>query len=294
MRQPLATFAPLLVAMLQLSAAPARAVAQRTAAHAAADSSLPTYLRDRGTGVPTSQFGTYVRKGELLLYPFAEWYVDRDLEYKPTELGYGLERDFRGHYEASEALLFVSYGLTRNIAIELEGAVIRAALDKSPADPSAMPAEVEESGLGDVEGQIRWRWMEESPRRPEAFSFFETVFPLQKQRRLIGTPDWEFALGTGVTRGYRWGTMTLRAGVEYSRSEGKIDAGEYAIEHLKRWSPRLRTVTVIEGTQLDEVSLITEVQWHLSRHAFLKANNGWGLTRNATTYAPEFGVMLVF
>jgi len=28
---------------------------------------LPAYLRDRGTGMPMSQLGTYVRKGELLL-----------------------------------------------------------------------------------------------------------------------------------------------------------------------------------------------------------------------------------
>ena len=59
---------------------------------------LPVHLRDRGTGVPLSQFGTYVKRGELLLYPFFEWYYDRDLEYKPSELGYGLEVDHRGRY----------------------------------------------------------------------------------------------------------------------------------------------------------------------------------------------------
>ena len=37
---------------------------------------LPYYLQDRGTGIPTSQFGTYVRKGELLIYPFYEYYYD--------------------------------------------------------------------------------------------------------------------------------------------------------------------------------------------------------------------------
>ena len=31
---------------------------------------LPPYLRDRGTGVRMSMLGTYVRDGELLIYPF--------------------------------------------------------------------------------------------------------------------------------------------------------------------------------------------------------------------------------
>lgn len=31
---------------------------------------LPLHLRDRGTGVATSQFGTYIRDGQLLVYPF--------------------------------------------------------------------------------------------------------------------------------------------------------------------------------------------------------------------------------
>jgi hypothetical protein len=255
---------------------------------------VPRYLRDRGPGIATSMFGTYVRQGELLVYPFAEWYEDPDFEYKPKELGFGIDQDYRGHYEASEHLIFLGYGLTRNVAIELEAAMIKAGLDKSRADPSAMPGEFEESGLGDVEGQIRWRWMQESLRRPEAFSYFETVFPLQRKRRLIGTQDWEFAFGTGVTRGYSWGTMTLRSGVEYSREEGKVDVGEYAIEYLKRLSPSWRIVSVIEGNQLDEVALITELQWHLGQRAFVKMNNGWGLTRNATKYAPELGIMLNF
>ena len=48
--------------------------------------------------------GTYIRKGELLLYPFAEGYIDNDREYTPSELGYGLNTDLRGKYRAAEAL----------------------------------------------------------------------------------------------------------------------------------------------------------------------------------------------
>lgn len=63
-------------------------------------------------------FGTYVGQGELLVYPFVEWYVDR------------------------------------NLAIEIEGAFIGAELEKSATNTSAMPRDVAESGLGDVEGQL--------------------------------------------------------------------------------------------------------------------------------------------
>lgn len=286
------------LAALLAAASPTPLSAQFTRAMfsrpAAPTQDVPAHLRDRGTGVPTSMFGTYIRQGELLVYPFAEWYRDSDLEYKPKELGYGIDQDYRGRYEASEQLIFLGYGLTKNLAIEIEAALIAAELEKSPSDPSAMPREIEEDGLGDVEGQIRWRWQEERGSRPEAFSYFETVLPLQKHKKLIGTPAWEYKLGTGVTRGYSWGTMTVRAAIEYSGEDRKFDAGEYAIEYLKRLSPTWRVYAGIEGNQLDEVALITEAQYHLSGRVYAKVNNGWGLTRNATTYAPEVGLMLSF
>ena len=89
---------------------------------------VPPHLRDRGPGVATSMFGTYVRDGELLVYPFFEWYSDSNLEYKPNEFGFAGDTDYRGKYRASEGLLFLGYGITRNLAIELEAAVITAEL----------------------------------------------------------------------------------------------------------------------------------------------------------------------
>ena len=53
-------------------------------------------------------------------------------------------------------------------------------------------------------------------------------------------------------------------------------------------------VGAIEGNQLDEVALITELQWHFHRRAFLKINNGWGLTTNATDLEPEIGLLVAF
>ena len=85
-------------------------------------------------------------------------------------------RDFRSKYRASEGLIFFGYGITERLAVEFEAAVISATLEKSKDDPSAMPDKLKESGLGDVEGQFRWRWAKENERRPELFSYFETVF----------------------------------------------------------------------------------------------------------------------
>ena len=50
----------------------------------------------------------------------------------------------------------------------------------------------------------------------------------------------------------------------------------------------------LEGGALDELSIIAEVQIHLSPHLFIKLNNGIGLTSKATDWAPEIGVMFAF
>lgn len=270
------------------------AIAVVPAARAPSAQDLPAYLRDRGTGVRTSLLGTYVRHGELLVYPFFEYYSDRNLEYKPLELGYGLNRDFRGRYHASEGILFLGYGVTPDLALEFEAAVISAELRKSPSDTATVPSRIRESGLGDVEGQIRWRFQRETETRPEFFTYFGTVFPLQKTKKIIGTQDWEFFAGIGLVRGFGWGTLTVRAAAEYSQAARQFDTGEYAIEYLRRLSPSWRVVAAIEGNQVDEVTLLTEVQWHISRHAIFKANNAWGLTTNATDFAPEVGIMFSF
>lgn len=275
----------------------AMALAIVPSARGPAAQDVPQYLRDRGTGVRTSVLATYVRQGELLVYPFFEWYADRNLEYKPSELGYGpSEVDYRGRYRASEGIMFFGYGVGPDLALEFEAAVISAELRTAANDTSnAKPPRVRESGLGDVEGQVRWRFQRETATRPELFTYVGTVFPLQKTKHIIGTQDWEVFFGLGLTRGFTWGTVTVRAAGEYSRAaHPQFDAGEYAIEYLRRLSPAWRIVAAIEGNQVDEISLLTEVQWHFSRHAILKVNSGLGLTTNATDFAPEVGLMFAF
>lgn len=52
-------------------------------------------------------------------------------------------------------------------------------------------------------------------------------------------------------------------------------------------------MVTLEGED-DELSLITEAQWHLSGRLYVKLNNGLGLTEKAPDVAPEFGVMISF
>ena len=248
-------------------------------------------LRDRGPGIPTSLFGTYVEPGQLIVYPFFEYYRDNNLEYEPFELGHIDRTEFRGRYRASEGLIFVGYGISERLAVEFEIAGISASLQKSPFDSSTLPAKLEQSGLGDVEGQLRWLWRKETETRPELFSYFETVIPSQEVNSLIGTSEWEFKLGFGVIRGMRWGTVTARAAV--GSSGGTVEPGEYAVEYLKRLSNRLRVFGGIEGSQ-DEVELITEAQVFFSRNIYMKLNNAFGLTSKAPDWAPEIGVVFKF
>jgi len=253
--------------------------------------SRPFYLKDRGPGIPTSMFGTYVQKGEWIVYPFFEYYQDNNMEYSPNEFGFTLDQDFRGKYRASEGLMFLSYGLTDRVAFEVEVAVIRASLEKSPDDLSGMPTKLTESGLGDMQMEIRWMWSKETDRRPGFFSYGEVVLPHHKTKYLIGTPELETKAGIGLIRGFRWGTVTVRAAVE--QAGGVFELGEYAVEYYKRLSKRFCVYAGIEGTQ-DELEFISEVQLWLSDSVRFKINSAFGLTTKATGWAPEIGLMISF
>jgi hypothetical protein len=270
----------------------ALAAAHPAAAQQPAESA--PWLADRGPGLPTSMFGTFIQKGELIVYPFFEAYVDDDYEYKPEELGAPGDVDYRGRYRAKEGLVLLAYGVSDRIAVEFEIAGISATLDKAPDDPSSLPARIEESGLGDVEGQVRWRWNRESATRPEFFSYTEFVVPHAEDQVLIGTSGAEIKFGTGLVRGFSWGTIMARAAIEYAAgSTSAFDAGEYAIEFVRRLGPHFRVYAGVEGAT-DELSAIGELQWHVNRHVVVKANTGIGITSKATDFAPEIGILFSF
>src|SRR5438876_250980 len=129
--------------------------------------------------------------------------------------------------------------------------------------------------------------------RPELISFFEVVFPLQKNKHVIGTQDWELNLGVNLTEGFPWGTLMLKGSYGYSAAEGDFEFGEYGIEYVKRLSDRWRLVLAIEGEQ-DELSAIAEIQWKLRPNITIKLNSGFGLTSKAPDFAPEVGILFSF
>jgi hypothetical protein len=261
---------------------------------AQAEEAPPVYLRDRGPGIPTSLFGSYIQKGEFLFYPFYEYFTYQHYAYKPSDLGYTGEQDYHGILREQQALLYFSYGVSDSMSVELEaGGMNEARFQKDPNDTSAVPSHIRESGLADIEAQVRWRWNKETAQRPEFFSFFEVAYPVSKNKHLIGTQDWKFALGLGVIKGYSWGTMSGRAAFAYDKGNGDTTLDEWAIEYLKRLSPTWRILLAVEGEE-SERQAIVEAQWQFSKNAYLKVNSGFGLTQESPAWAPEIGIMFSF
>jgi hypothetical protein len=253
--------------------------------------------RDRGAGVPASIFATYLSRGQLLFYPFLAYSRDDNREYQPAQLGFGLEQDFRGRYRSIERQIFIGYGLSDRLAIEFEAGVIHASLDKAPDDPSATPARIEESGLADIEGQLRLRVLAEGDRRPEVFSYLEVTAPSQKHTVLIGDRIWDFRPGVGVVRGFSVGTVTSRVTVEYNHDDKTWDLGEFSIEYLKRLSSAWRVNLAVEGGETgapDEWEFISGVRWRVKDFLFLKIDNSVGLSSKATDWVPQVGILTSF
>ena len=259
------------------------------------EESLPPHLSDRGTGVPISSIGTYVRDGEWLVMPSFTYYSDSDIQYDPNEFGYPSPTEFSGQYRANEASVLVAYGLSDRIALELKAAATDASLEKASADLSGMPAEVQESGLGDAKVRLDWRWLTESGNRPEMFSFVEVFFPHDEDKILVGTPDWVSQVGIGAVRGFNWGTVTFRAAMLYElASSSKTDWGEVSVEYLKRLSPKFSVVGALAMNEGDEGTLITELQWRVTPSVVIKFNNGLGFTSAGMDWVPQIGVLFSF
>jgi hypothetical protein len=252
----------------------------------------PYYLEDRGTGLPTSLFGSYIKEKELLVYLFYEFTYDHNTDYNPKDLGFALDQDFQGRTRTHEELIFVGYGITDWLAVEMETAYIQGEIDKDPSDTSTMPQHFRQTGF-DLETQVRARFLKETETAPELYGFFETDYPINHKKTLITPKDWIFGLGVGAIKGFSWGTIAVRFQVEYSREDGKLKDDEYEIEYLKKLSDQFKILIGIEGVRSD-VELVLELQWYLSPHVYLKFNTGIGLTPGADDWAPELGIMISF
>lgn len=254
----------------------------------------PGYLRDRGPGLATSLTGIYVRKGEVLIHPFFEYVRDHNREYQPQEFGLGPDVDFRGRSRRTAGQLFLGYGVTDWLALEVEGAYLRETLDKSVSDTSATPARIRESGLTDIEAQIRLRPVRETAGRPEVFAFIEITARTLPSKLLISEPDWDVRPGVGLTRGFSWGTLTVRATGEYNRAGKNLDFGEVALGYLKRLDPSWRAYLGVEGGEggaLDEWELIPSVQWSPAPGILVRLESPLGISSKASDWSPQFGLV---
>jgi hypothetical protein len=255
-------------------------------------------LADRPEGIPTSLLGTYIRPREFLVYPFFEYTRHNKFEYKPAELGVraaGDQEEFRGKTAQREYLLFLAYAFSDSFALEFESA-LHSSLEfiRAGDDRTGTPDKLRESGLGDTEINLRWRYAKETAQRSDITFFLKTVFPLQKDKKLLGSRDWEFEPGVVLTKGYPFGTVAVRGALSYSSGERKIDFAEWGIDYLRRLGGRWRLALSLEGQQADEISVIGELQYAIARNAVLKLNAGIGLTEKAANIAPEIGILLRF
>lgn len=255
------------------------------------------YTRDRGTGVPASLFGTHIRKGELLVYPFFEYLQDKDHEYQPEEFGVGPDVDFRAKLRSYAGQLWIGYGVTDWLALEFEAAYVHSRLERSPQDtfPTRLPRE--ETGITDIETHVRARFMSESRKKPELFAYAEIVFPTQPNSFLIGEPDLDIKPGVGFVKALPFGTIQGRLGLEYNRPESKLDFGEISLEWIRRFSPALRVHVIFEGGEtgaLDEWELIPGMLLRLSDRLSVKFDSQLGLSSKSADWVPQIGLMFSF
>jgi hypothetical protein len=231
----------------------------------------------------------------LLIYPFFAYSKDNDREYQPAKLGFGLNADFLTRFRSSEGVIFIGYGLSTKVALELEAAYITAHLDKDPTDPSSMPARISEKEIGDLELQIRYRPLFETVHRPEIYTFLELTPATNTHKVLISEPGWDVKPGLGFVKGFSFGTLQLKITAEWNREAHSPDLGELSIEYLKRLSPALRFNLAVEGGESgapDEFEMIGGLRWRISDNAWLKLDNSIGPSPKATGWGPQVGVQL--
>jgi hypothetical protein len=250
---------------------------------------------DRGSGIRTSMVETYVEPGQLLVYPFAAYSWDHNFEYQPTMFGFPREQDFRGHYKTTEAAIFLAYGVTDWLAVELEGSQITSTFEKAPADSFGTPARIRETGFSDISGQIRMRLGQERGRRPEFFASVEVLPPMHGRQVLIGDRQWDVKGEIGAAKAYRWGTMTFRTTIEYNRGDTHWDLGETSLEYLRQVSRRGRVLVAIEGGEggaPDDWVFVTAGRWRIARGLDLKFANGLGMFSKSNDWESQIGLLL--
>lgn len=255
---------------------------------------------DRDPGTATTLSGVYVARGELRAFLSYERVTNHGFEYSPNELGVPSGADYQGDLRASQGVIFLGYGLTDAISFGLEASIARVTLRKADDDTSALPDETRQSGLGGVHVEGTWRFLDESAGRPELFTFVEVQLPHDRSKRLTGTENYVILPGIGLSRGFGWGRLIARVSIEYDTgSESALDFGEWSVEAYRVLSSAWRLSAGLEGqiggsNNLDEVWLISDLDWKLGDRLALRFHNGLGLTAKTAGWSPEVGLLIRF
>jgi hypothetical protein len=246
-------------------------------------------------GVRSSLFETYVRPGQLLIYPHGAYSTDHNLDYTPADLDYGADTNaLQGRFHSTEAQVFVAYGVTEWLALEAEGSQISATFHRSARDTSAVPTRIHESGLSDWAVQARMRVARQRGAWPQVFAAFELTPPMHKTTRLIGDRQWNLKGEVGLARDYGWGTLSARTVIEWNRGDHHWDLGETSLEYLRQVSSAGRLLFAIEGGEggaLDEWTFVSAGRWRVARGVDIKFANAFGLQSKSTDWETQLGLM---
>lgn len=258
---------------------------------------LPDYLRDRGTGIPTSLFGSFIAEDEVWVYLFYEYVLEDRFEYNPDDFGYEPDEDFLGKGHLHQALVFLGWGITDSLMLELEmSAYDHQTVERSDRDHGTGPRDLVESGLGTVEGQLRYRIMKETETWPDLYTFIGWELPFQRTKHFIGASEWELFWGLGLVKGFKWGTINLYCNPFVWLPESEEESfGSVGFDYIKRLGEHWRLVLAAESSGgIQDWSAIGEVQYHVNDRLYFKFNCGFGLTEDEPVIAPEVGVMFRF
>ena len=256
------------------------------------------YLRDRGPGVATSIPGIYLNANAWLGFASYQHLDNRGFQYSPDEFGFADDNDYLGEYESSNGLIFAGYGIGNSLGLGLKVSSGTIKLTKASDDPSAMPAQMKESGISAIAPELTWRFMTENARRPELYTFVSVEIPQNRDRNLIGTRDWVVLPGIGLNRGFSWATLSARMNYEYdAASASTIDFGKWSIEGQRRFSDAWWVSAGLEGqvggaNNFDEAWQNTFVQWRPGPRMTVRFGSRIGLTQQTKGWAGELGIVV--
>jgi hypothetical protein len=244
--------------------------------------------------------GIWVRRGEWVGAVSLARLENTGYQYSASELGAVVQPDpdYLGELEFSGGDLYLGYGLTESLALGFQASSGRATFRTAADDVSPLPAEIRETGLGELRTELTWRFLEERGRRPELFLFAAVAVPHDSDKVLLGTPDWRLLPGIGLFRAFSWGTLAARGALEYDAgSESEADFGEWSLEAQRRTS-RAWWVSAGVGGQiggannLDEAWLLADLVWRPTPRLAVRFHNRVGVTDQSSGWSPAVGIVV--